>query len=59
MPGDFRLRAAQDFYEVADANLLVSHEIEQPEAGVVSEGLKELLHVKLLRSSCHKIMYTP
>jgi hypothetical protein len=35
MPGDFRLRAAQDFYEVTDANLLLSHEVKQPETGVI------------------------
>jgi arsenite methyltransferase len=53
MPGDLRLWATQDFYEVADTNLLLPHEVEQPEAGVVSQGLKELLHVEWLRSSCH------
>jgi len=48
------LRTTQDFHEVADANLLVSHEVEEPEAGIVSQRLKELLHVEFLRSSCHR-----
>jgi len=30
MPGDFGLRGVEDFHEVADADLLLSHEIEQP-----------------------------
>ena len=34
MLGDFRLRAAQDFYEVADTNLLFLHEVKQPETGL-------------------------
>ena len=54
MPGDFRLRATKDFHEVANANLLISHEVEEPEAGIVSQGLKELLHVEWLRSPCHR-----
>ena len=54
MPGDFRLWATQDFHEVANANLLISHEVEEPEAGIVSQGLKELLHVELLHSPSHR-----
>jgi hypothetical protein len=54
MPGDFRLRATKDFHEVANANLLIFHEVEEPEAGIVSQGLKELLHVEWLRSPCHR-----
>jgi hypothetical protein len=54
MPRDFRLRPTQDFHEVADANLLISHEVEEPEAGIVSQGLKELLHVEWLRSAWHR-----
>lgn len=54
MPGDFRLWVTQDLHEVADANRLLSHKVEQSEAGVVSQGLKKLLHVELLRSPCHR-----
>jgi arsenite methyltransferase len=54
MPRDFRLRATQDFHEVADANLLISYEVEEPEAGIVPQGLKKLLHVEWLRSACHR-----
>jgi hypothetical protein len=46
MPGDLRLRCAQDADEVADADLLLSHEIEEPEAGVIAQCLKEPLHVE-------------
>ena len=48
MPGDLRLRAAQNLHEVADTNLLISHEVQEPEAGVVAESLEESFHVKSL-----------
>ena len=47
MAGDFRLRTAKYLHEVADANLLICHEVEQPEPGVIPERLEELLHVEL------------
>lgn len=47
MPRDFRLRASENFHEVADADLLVGHQVEQPEARVIRQRLKELPHVKL------------
>ncbi len=54
MPGDLRLGAAQDLDEVADTDLLVAHEVQQPEPGVVSQRLKEPLHVvRLFR--CHTL----
>jgi hypothetical protein len=51
MARDLWLRAAQYLYEVANANFLFSHEVEQPETSLVPEGLKELLHVELRFSS--------
>lgn len=47
VPGNFRLRTAEDFYEIADANLLLSHEIEKPKASIVPQGLKEPFHIEL------------
>ena len=41
MPGNLRLRTAKNLHEVADANLLIAHEVQQPEPGVVSERLEE------------------
>ena len=46
VPGDFRLRLAEDFDEIADADFLVAHEIEQTKPGVVAESLKEALDVE-------------
>ena len=55
---NLRLRTAKDFNKIANANLLVAHEIQEPEPGVVPESLKEPFHVEgLLR--CHIFMYTP
>ena len=53
MARDFRLRTAQDLHEVADANLLVAHEVQQPEPGVVPERLKEPLACRTVRFCCH------
>jgi hypothetical protein len=46
VPGNLRLRASQNLYEVADADFLLSHHVEQPEAGRVSESLKELWQIE-------------
>ena len=55
---DLRLRSAQDLNKVANTNLLVAHEIQEPEPSVIPESLKEPFHVEgLLR--CHIFMYTP
>src|SRR3984885_7893763 len=55
MPGDLWLWTAQNLYEVADANLLVPHEVEQAEACVVPQSLKELLHIERLCPSRHAL----
>jgi arsenite methyltransferase len=49
--GNLRLGAAENLYKVADADFLFSHQVEQPEAGVITQRLKELLHVELSSSS--------
>jgi hypothetical protein len=53
MPGDFRLRTSEDFHEVAHTNLLIAHEVQEPETGVVPESLEEPFDFEsLLR--CHE-----
>jgi len=47
MPGDLRLRCAQNLYEVADAEFLLPHQIEQPESCCVTESPKEPWQVEL------------
>lgn len=46
MPGDFGLWIAEDLNEVADADLLLSDEIEEAEPGLVAERLEEALQVE-------------
>jgi len=46
MSGDLRLGLAQDFDEIADADFLVAHEIEQAKACVVAKSLKEAFHIE-------------
>jgi len=46
VPGDFRLPLLKDFYEIADANLLVSHQVEQAKASLVTKRLEEQFHVE-------------
>lgn len=47
MAGDLRLRTTQDFDEVADADLLISHEVQDPETGLVPQGLEEAFQIEL------------
>lgn len=46
VPGNLRLRLIEDLDEVADANLLLSHKVQQPEAGCIAECLKETFQDK-------------
>jgi hypothetical protein len=46
MPGNLRLRLLQNLHKVADANLLLSHEVKEAEPSGVAEGLKESFNVK-------------
>lgn len=55
MPGYFGLALTQNLDEVANANLLVSHQVEQAEARIVPQCLKEALHIERRRFSCHKV----
>jgi hypothetical protein len=46
MPGYFWLTLLQNLHEVADAHLSTAHEIEQPEAGPVSQSGKQARQIK-------------
>jgi hypothetical protein len=48
MSGNLGLRAAQNLHKITDTDLLISHEIQKPETGVVTESLEEAFHVKAL-----------
>jgi hypothetical protein len=49
--GDFWLRLSKDFDKVADTKFLLSHEVQKPQASVVTQGLKETFQAELL--CCH------
>jgi SAM-dependent methyltransferase len=55
MPGNLGLPLFQNLDEVADADLLVSHQVEQAEACVVSQSLKESFHVERRWFSSHDL----
>ena len=57
MPRHFRLRTAQYLNEVADANLLIVHQIEESESCVVAKSLKEALDVVRLFHCHDRIVY--
>jgi len=46
VPRDLRLRLVENFHKIADANLLISHKVQEPEPGAVSKRLKEAFHAK-------------
>lgn len=57
MPRNLRLRLIQDFHEVADAELLVSHQVQESEPGVVSQSLEESLEIEVFCFGCHQYDY--
>ena len=50
------LRLIQNLNEIADANLLISHEIQEPKPRIVAESLKKALHVETLVLGLHEII---
>jgi hypothetical protein len=54
--GDLWLWLAQDFDKVADAKFLLSHEIHEPQASVVTQSLKEAFQAESLLC-CHALEY--
>lgn len=59
VPGYFGLPLPQDLDQVADADLPLSHQVQQAEARIVAQGLKETLHIEPGRFHRHAITYTP
>ncbi len=57
MPGYLGLRLIQNLNEIADADLLISHEIQEPQPRIVAESLKEALHVETLVLDLHENNY--
>lgn len=53
MPGNLWLRLPQNLYEIADAQLLISHKVQKSQSGVIPERLKKALHVEGSLPRCH------
>ena len=53
MTRNLGLGLAEDLHKIANADFLVVHEVQQPKASLVSQGLKEPLDVKRSLSRCH------
>lgn len=47
MPGDLRLGRADDFREIADADFLIGHQIEEAQAGGITQGAEEPIQRRL------------
>ena len=46
MPGNFGLGTSKNCGEVAHANLLIAHQVQEPEASVIAERLEEPFHAE-------------
>lgn len=57
MPGNLGLGLPQDLNEIADANLLIAHQVQEPETGIVSQSLKEALEIEVFALRCHEDDY--
>jgi hypothetical protein len=57
VPGYLGLRLIQNLNEIADANFLISHEIQEPQARIVAQSLEEALHVEALILDLHEMNY--
>jgi SAM-dependent methyltransferase len=53
VPGNLRLRLIQDLNEIANADFLVSHQVQEPQPGIVSKCLKESLNIESFLSYYH------
>ena len=53
VPGNLRLGLIQDLDEIANADFLVSHEVQKPQAGIVAKCLKESRNIENLLFCCH------
>ncbi len=57
MPRYLGLRLSQDLNEIADADLLISHEVQEPKPRGVAKSLKKTLHVETIVLGFHKNNY--
>jgi hypothetical protein len=57
VPGNLRLRLIQYLHEITDADLLISHEIQESQPRIVAESLKEALQVETLILGLHENNY--
>jgi hypothetical protein len=48
VPGHLRLRPAENLDEVADTNLLITHQVQEAESRIVAESLEEPLNIECL-----------
>jgi hypothetical protein len=51
--GDLRLRLSKDLDKIANANFLIPHQIQEPQASVITQSLKEAFQAELL--CCHAL----
>ncbi len=51
------LRLIENLNEVADADLLIPHEIQESQSSIVAESLKKALHVETLVPRLHENNY--
>ncbi len=57
MPRDLGLRLVQNLNEITDADLLISHQIQQSKARVVAKSLKKTLDAESLVLRLHENNY--
>ena len=53
----FGLGLIQNLYKVTDADLSISHEIQEPQTCIVAEGLKEAFHAERFLFRSHELNY--
>jgi hypothetical protein len=58
MSGNLGLTLPQNLHEVADTDLLISHQVKQAKARIVSQRLKKTLHIERRGLSLHIFIYT-
>jgi hypothetical protein len=56
MPGYLGLRLIQNFNKITDTNLLIAHQIQEPQPRIVTQGLKETFDIEILFSDLHKMI---
>jgi hypothetical protein len=57
MPGYLGLRLAKNEDKIADANFLISHEIQESQPCIVAESLKEALQAEIPTLDLHENNY--